>query len=57
MHHCPECYSICHCNGDIDDIDFGDESRQAIRCLHYRDCEKDWADGDFPDDDFYEGDD
>lgn len=22
-HTCPRCDSYCHCNGDIDDIDFG----------------------------------
>jgi len=21
-HECPECYSRCHCGGDIDDIEF-----------------------------------
>lgn len=20
MHECPECYSMCHCHGDIDDL-------------------------------------
>lgn len=24
-HTCPECGSICHCHGDIDDIDFGED--------------------------------
>jgi len=35
-HECPECYSLCHCGGDIDDIDFG----ESADCKHYRklDC-------------------
>jgi hypothetical protein len=28
MHSCPECGSACHCNGDIDDIDVGDEEAE-----------------------------
>lgn len=25
-HTCPECGQLCHCKGDIDDIDFGEWS-------------------------------
>lgn len=28
MHSCPECGSACYCNGDIDDIDTGDEEAE-----------------------------
>ena len=28
MHTCPECGSACHCGGDIDDIDVGDEEAE-----------------------------
>ena len=30
-HECPECGSICHCCGDIDDIGFEDNSF----CTHF----------------------
>jgi hypothetical protein len=30
-HTCPECGSLCHCCGDIDDVDFGERSS----CKHY----------------------
>jgi hypothetical protein len=30
-HDCPECYCLCHCCGDIDDINFGESSA----CVHY----------------------
>ena len=35
-HECPECYQLCHCGGDIDDIDFGEDAS----CTHYerREC-------------------
>ena len=29
-HTCPECYQYCTCNGDIDDIDFGEDPE----CTH-----------------------
>ena len=32
-HTCPECGYQCHCNGDIDDIDFGDSCPEADRCI------------------------
>lgn len=34
MHSCPECNQACYCNGDVDDIDFGDESDEAMNCTH-----------------------
>ena len=42
-HTCPNCGYMCHCSGDIDDIDFGEWS--DCRC----DCqdEDDWDDGDW----------
>ena len=30
-HDCPECWTTCHCGGDIDDINFGESSA----CQHY----------------------
>ena len=30
-HTCPECGQLCHCGGDIDDIDFG----ESASCIHY----------------------
>jgi hypothetical protein len=33
-HDCPECYAICHCGGDIDDICWGDASPEAFACKH-----------------------
>lgn len=41
-HTCPDCGQLCMCNGDIDDICFGD----VAWCIHYRDC-------DYDDDDWY----
>ena len=34
-HDCPDCYSLCHCGGDIDDINFGESSA----CKHYKKLE------------------
>ena len=31
-HTCPDCYQICYCGGDIDDIDFGDDCDEAMAC-------------------------
>jgi len=25
---------LCHCNGDIDDIEWGDASEEAMHCSH-----------------------
>lgn len=36
-HSCPDCSQTCHCGGDIDDIDFGDDTPEAMRCTHCRD--------------------
>jgi hypothetical protein len=30
-HDCPNCYEQCHCGGDIDDINFGEDGN----CTHY----------------------
>jgi hypothetical protein len=30
-HTCPNCYTTCHCQGDIDDIDFGEWD--GCRCM------------------------
>ena len=40
MHSCPDCGQACHCNGDIDDLDFGDDCPEADACQHYQECEK-----------------
>lgn len=49
-HTCPECYMICHCGGDIDDIDWG----ESIHCTHYKNPECDGYEGD---DDIWENED
>ena len=49
-HPCPECGQRCHCNGDIDDIDFGEDSPGADACVHYQECEKEHDPEDYPDD-------
>ena len=36
-HDCPDCYTQCHCGGDIDDINFGEDPT----CTHYRKIECD----------------
>ena len=33
-HSCPDCGCLCHCGGDIDDIDFGDDTPEADECTH-----------------------
>ena len=33
-HTCPYCDSLCHCKGDIDDIDLGREPSGG--CIHYK---------------------
>jgi len=48
-HTCPDCGQLCHCGGDIDDIDFGEDCGDAMRCTHYLECQ--------PDSDVYEEDD
>lgn len=46
-HSCPECGSLCHCSGDIDDVDFGERSS----CKHYL---SDGCDYNSKDDDEYD---
>ena len=31
-HECPDCGQVCHCNGDIDDIDFGEDPNCTCCC-------------------------
>lgn len=58
-HTCPECGMLCHCKGDIDDVDLG---RWPVGgCVHYmkdscdgnedRDDEDSWDDLDYDDPD------
>ncbi len=47
-HTCPECGMLCHCGGDIDDLQWGDDSPEAMGCSHWKECE-----GDEDDEDFY----
>lgn len=54
-HTCPDCDCLCHCGGDIDDLDFG----QSLTCAHYKspDCdgyeggddEEEWDEDDYDD--------
>jgi hypothetical protein len=50
-HTCPDCGCLCHCKGDIDDIELGYEP--AGGCVHYKspDCKRDddWVDSDLYD--------
>lgn len=58
-HTCPDCGMLCRCGGDIDDIDFGDDTDDAGRCTHcicrrcgipdYKGC--DCYESDYDDDD------
>lgn len=32
-HECPECYMLCHCGGDIDDIQM-DGTIEQMQCRH-----------------------
>lgn len=43
-HTCPECGLTCHCNGDIDDLLFDEETF----CLH---CDRDYDYGEDDEDD------
>lgn len=45
-HECPDCYCVCHCNGDLDDLVLNYE-RDVSRCDH---C---YEDGDA--EDLYDG--
>ena len=46
-HTCPSCYAYCTCNGDCDDIDFGDDPE----CSHCSADGRHNEDDLFPDDD------
>ena len=46
MHTCPDCGQACTCNGDIDDLLWGEDSQESAKCTHYLECE---ADADDPD--------
>jgi len=46
-HECPECGMTCHCNGDIDDIFWGEDCEQGCRC-----CEDKYSDSDDEYDDY-----
>lgn len=50
-HECPECGLLCHCNGDIDDICFG-ESDECKCCIDKLD-DDDYEDGDNNTPDYY----
>lgn len=39
-HECPECYQICYCGGDVDDLLLNVE-KDIINCSHYKECEQD----------------
>ena len=52
-HSCPDCGQICYCGGDIDDIDFGDDTDEAELCTHcptfvddFDECDDDYDDDD-----------
>lgn len=47
-HTCPFCDCLCHCKGDIDDIDLGYEPKGG--CIHFKSA----GCADFDDDDWIE---
>lgn len=49
MHSCPDCCQACYCNGDIDDLHWGDDSEEAMDCIHYEQCEAEDCDDYFYD--------
>ena len=49
-HICPECGMLCHCKGDIDDIDFGE--RWDCECEYCNENEYDEEDS-YYDDEWY----
>lgn len=55
-HTCPECDQVCHCGGDIDDIEMNDSVAQA-HCTHWKTCESDDYDPKYDNDFFDELDD
>ncbi len=50
-HECPECYALCHCNGDVDDIPLNLPEDQAA-CTHYKTCDPEDEDDPLFDDPF-----
>lgn len=46
-HDCPDCCQVCHCRGDIDDINFG-ESSDCMHCWARMDAEDDYEYDDEP---------
>ncbi len=40
-HTCPECGRLCHCGGDLDDIDFGENLQCECNCWEEEDDEFD----------------
>lgn len=40
-HTCPTCGMLCHCNGDIDDICFGEADEFCDCCAEKDDMEED----------------
>jgi hypothetical protein len=55
-HNCPECRNLCHCQGDIDDVCWDDNSPEAESCVHWKQCQSDEDDDDyFPPDDYDDG--
>lgn len=51
-HSCPECWQVCYCGGDIDDILLSG-TREENRCGHCDDAGEN--EDDFDDDDLGEG--
>lgn len=44
-HTCPNCGMPCHCNGDIDDICFGERLDCRCECEEWHHCDDDdWED-------------
>lgn len=39
-HECPDCYQVCYCNGDIDDLILNEE-KDLIACTHCLHAEED----------------
>lgn len=34
-HTCPDCGALCYCGGDIDDIQWGEDSEESDNCSHF----------------------
>ena len=52
-HSCPDCGQACYCNGDIDDC-FFEESEEAMKCTHWKECDPDNFDEQDQDKDYLE---